>query len=64
MEETIISNVQTLQWWVDKANMGVVVALAASFVFGSASIILSRKLNKQKDSQAIIEKQIFDGAFN
>ncbi len=55
-----MADIQNLERWVDLANMGVVIALALSFVFGGASIYLSRKLNKAKDAQSATEKQISD----
>jgi hypothetical protein len=54
------SNVPTLQTLVDWANIGVVIALAASFVVGGASIFLSRRLGNQKDAQYLREKQASD----
>jgi len=53
-------DIQNLERWVDLANTGVVLALALSFIFGGASIYLSRKLNKAKDAQSAREKQIAD----
>jgi hypothetical protein len=47
-----MSNVPTLQTLVDWANIGVVISLALSFVFGAASIWLGGKLGKLKDAQA------------
>ncbi len=53
-------DIHNLERWVDLANTGVVLALALSFIFGGASIYLSRKLNKAKDAQSAREKQIAD----
>ena len=47
-----MSDVPTLQTLVDWANIGVVISLALSFVFGAASIWLSGKLGRLKDAQA------------
>lgn len=55
-----MADIQNLGRWVDIANMGVVFALALSFIFGGASIYLSRKLNKAKDAQSAREKQTAD----
>lgn len=50
----------SLESWVDIANIGVVAALALSFVFGGASIFLSRRLSKQRDAQSAREKLASD----
>jgi len=55
-----MSGIQTLEYWVDFANKGVGLALALSFIFGVASIYLSRKLNIVKNAQNASEKQIAD----
>jgi len=55
-----MAEIQNLQRWVDFVNIGIVIALALSFLFGGASIYLSRKLNKAKDMQSVKEKQVSD----
>ncbi|HKO99773.1 MAG TPA: hypothetical protein VJU86_22540 [Pyrinomonadaceae bacterium] len=55
-----MSDIPTLQWLVDWANIGVVVALAASLITGGASIFLSKRLGTLKDEQATREKQASD----
>lgn len=55
-----MTEIQNLQRWVDIVNIGIVFALALSFLFGGASIYLSRKLNKAKDLQSANEKQASD----
>jgi hypothetical protein len=55
-----MSDIPTLQWLVDWANVGIVAALVASLVFGAASIFLSKRLNRSKDEQATHEKQLSD----
>jgi len=55
-----MSNVPSLQTLVDWANIGIVITLAASFIFGGASIFLSRRLSKLRDAQSAREKQISD----
>lgn len=49
--KTMISNISGLETCVYWANVGVIAALAGSFIFGGASIILSHWLNKSKDEQ-------------
>lgn len=56
----MISNMPNLESWVDIANIGVVIALALSFVFGGASIFFSRRLGKQKEAESVREKRISD----
>lgn len=56
----MFSNIPSLETWVVIANLGVVIAVALSFVFGSASILLSRKLARQQEGQATIEKRLSD----
>jgi len=52
-----MTEIQNLERWVDISNVGVVIALALSFIFGGASIYHSRKLNKAKDAQSAFEMQ-------
>jgi len=47
-----MSDVPTLQMLVDWANIGIVISLALSFVFGAASIWLGGKLGRLKDAQS------------
>ena len=55
-----LSNTPNLQWLVDKANAGIIIALALSFLFGSASIFYSKRLNTETKKQQAIEKQKSD----
>lgn len=55
-----MSNVSRLEFWVDVVNAGVAISLAASFVFGVASILLSRKLGQVKDAESAREKTLSD----
>ena len=55
-----MAEIQNLQRWLDIVNIGIVIALALSFLFGGATIYLSRKLNKEKDMQSVKEKQVSD----
>lgn len=59
-ENRTMSNIDKLQWWVDAVNIGVVISLALSFVFGGLSIWLSRKQGIMKDEQAAAEKLVSD----
>lgn len=56
----MISNMPSLDSWVDIANIGVVIALALSFIFGGASIFFSRRQSKQREAQTAREKQVSD----
>jgi hypothetical protein len=56
----IMSDIPTLQSLVDWANVGVVVALAASFIFGGASIFLSRRLSNAKETLSREAQRKFD----
>ena len=55
-----MSDIPTLQWLTDWANNGVAIALAVSFVFGAASIFLSKRLSAAKDEQSANEKRASD----
>jgi hypothetical protein len=52
-----MSNLPTLQTLVDWSNIGVVISLALSFVFGGASIFLGSRLGKIKDAEAATARQ-------
>ena len=56
-EKRAMSDIPTLQWLVDWANIGVVAALVASLIAGAASIFLGKKLATLKDEQTVREKQ-------
>lgn len=47
-----LNNISNLERLVDIASFGVVIALALSFIFGGASIYLSKKLSNRKDEIA------------
>lgn len=55
-----MSDIPTLQWLVDWANVGVVIALAASLIAGGASIFLSKRLGTLRDEQSAHEKRASD----
>ena len=55
-----MSNIPSLEFWVDMSNLGVAIALALSFIFGGASLYLSRRLGKVKDAQSAQEKAVSD----
>ena len=52
-----MSNLSTLQTLVNWANVGVIISLALSFVFGAASIWLGGELGKLKDAEADTARQ-------
>src|SRR5688572_14733364 len=56
----IMSDVPTLQTLVDWANIGVVISLALSFVFGAASIWLGGKPGRLKDAQSETAQQTLE----
>lgn len=58
--KSTMSEIPTLQWLVDWANVGIVIALVASLVFGAASIFFGKRLNTIKDEQSALEKQASD----
>lgn len=55
-----MGSISQLERWVDIANFGIVIALGLSFVCGGASIYMSRRLNKLKDAQSIVERTASD----